>query len=400
MLNTGCVRYALVRAQVSAGDPGVDIRQRCAHRRAATSAPAQPNARARSAARSSAVVVSSTEMRHGVVVDPVQQESCGVGVRHEGVGAAVGLQGQGVEVVAVHDGVAAVGGRLGEHPGASGDRLGDLPQPVRAVVHGVHRRHHGQQHLRGADVAGRLLAADVLLARLQREPVGGVPGRILRDADEPAGQLALQPARARPCSRRADRRSPSARRTAAWCRPRRRRRARPGEVISVRASRSAATTASAPAAFAAAITGGRIPDAPGGAGVLHEDAEAVSCGIARRTSPGRRTATSTRSMPSASARLASTALVCGNASASTRKMFEADFEARRASSIPSTTAVLSSSIDAFAVSSPVRSVTMVWKLISASSRPCEISGWYGVYAVYQLGFSSTLRLITAGVIVS
>ena len=40
---------------------------------------------------------------------------------------------------------------------------------------------------------------------------------------------------------------------------------------------------------------------------------------------------------------------------------------------------------------------MVWKLSSASSLPCEISGWYGVYAVYQAGFSSTLRRITAGV---
>ena len=68
--------------------------------------------------------------------------------------------------------------------------------------------------------------------------------------------------------------------------------------------------------------------------------------------------------------------------------------------MPSTTAVDSSSIDAFAVSSPVRSVTIVWKLMSASSRPCEISGWYGVYAVYQDGFSSTLRAITDGVIVS
>jgi hypothetical protein len=74
--------------------------------------------------------------------------------------------------------------------------------------------------------------------------------------------------------------------------------------------------------------------------------------------------------------------------------------ARRASIMPSTTAVPSSSIDAFAVCSPVRSVIIVWKLMSASRRPCEISGWYGVYAVYQLGFSSTLRLITAGVIVS
>ena len=43
---------------------------------------------------------------------------------------------------------------------------------------------------------------------------------------------------------------------------------------------------------------------------------------------------------------------------------------------------------------------MVWKLSSASRRPWLISGWYGVYAVYHAGLSSTLRRITAGVIVS
>ena len=57
----------------------------------------------------------------------------------------------------------------------------------------------------------------------------------------------------------------------------------------------------------------------------------------------------------------------------------------------------SSSNDAFAISIAVRSVTMVWKFRSASRRPWEISGWYGVYAVYQAGFSSTLRRMTAGV---
>ncbi len=62
--------------------------------------------------------------------------------------------------------------------------------PLGAVVDAVHRRHHGEQHLRGADVARRLLAADVLLARLQREPVGGVAVGVDRDADEAAGQLA------------------------------------------------------------------------------------------------------------------------------------------------------------------------------------------------------------------
>ena len=39
------------------------------------------------------------------------------------------------------------------------------------------------------------------------------------------------------------------------------------------------------------------------------------------------------------------------------------------------------------------------KLRSASRRPCEISGWYGVYAVYQAGFCRMFRVTTGGVYV-
>ena len=39
----------------------------------------------------------------------------------------------------------------------------------------------------------------------------------------------------------------------------------------------------------------------------------------------------------------------------------------------SAAAVASSSIDAFAISKPVRSATIVWKFRRASSLPCEIS---------------------------
>ena len=63
-------------------------------------------------------------------------------------------------------------------------------QPVRAVVDGVHPGHDGEQHLRGADVAGGLLAADVLLAGLQGQAVGLVAVGVDGDADEPAGQAA------------------------------------------------------------------------------------------------------------------------------------------------------------------------------------------------------------------
>jgi len=68
--------------------------------------------------------------------------------------------------------------------------------------------------------------------------------------------------------------------------------------------------------------------------------------------------------------------------------------------IASAAAVASSSRDAPASGRPVSSLTMVWKLSSASSRPWAISAWYGVYCVYQPGFSSTFRRMTGGVIVS
>ena len=76
--------------------------------------------------------------------------------------------------------------RLARHLGR------DPAEPVGPVVDRVHRGHDGQQHLGGADVRCRLLAADVLLARLQRETVGGVTGGILRHADQATGQLTFQ----------------------------------------------------------------------------------------------------------------------------------------------------------------------------------------------------------------
>ena len=59
-------------------------------------------------------------------------------------------------------------------------------------------------------------------------------------------------------------------------------------------------------------------------------------------------------------------------------MFEACAPERRHRVIASAAAVASSSIEALAIARAVRSQIMVWKLTSASSRPCEISGWYGV----------------------
>jgi len=96
----------------------------------------------------------------------------------------------------------------------------------------------------------------------------------------------------------------------------------------------------------------------------------------------------------------STSSVCGSTSSATANVRDTDRVERRQSVIASAAAVASSSSDALAMSSPVSSATIVWKLISASSRPCEISGWYGVYAVYHAGFWKTLRSTTPGVYVS
>jgi hypothetical protein len=44
----------------------------------------------------------------------------------------------------------------------------------------------------------------------------------------------------------------------------------------------------------------------------------------------------------------------------------------------SAAAVASSSSEAVAMGRPVSSAVTVWKVKSASSRPCAISAWYGV----------------------
>ena len=108
-------------------------------------------------------------------------------------------------------------------------------------------------------------------------------------------------------------------------------------------------------------------------------------------------ATTTRT-PRASARVCTTAIVCGWQYSSTRKTGSVTEECiASVRCIASAAAVASSSSEALAISRPVRSETTVWKLSSASSRPCAISAWYGVYAVYHPGFSSTLRCTTWGV---
>lgn len=65
--------------------------------------------------------------------------------------------------------------------GLAVDAFGDLPQASGAVIDGIHGGHHGQEHLGGADVAGGLVAADVLLPGLQSQAQGRPALSILRD---------------------------------------------------------------------------------------------------------------------------------------------------------------------------------------------------------------------------
>ena len=87
---------------------------------------------------------------------------------------------------------AAAAQRRGERGGPPVHPLRDGGQPVGPVVGRVHGGDDRQQHLRGADVAGRLLPPDVLLPGLQGEPVGRPAVGVHGHAHQAAGQLALE----------------------------------------------------------------------------------------------------------------------------------------------------------------------------------------------------------------
>src|SRR3954466_7188787 len=68
--------------------------------------------------------------------------------------------------------------------------LRDCANGLGTVIDRVHARDDGEERLRGADVARRALAADVLLACLQGHAERGLLVGVLADADDAAGHLA------------------------------------------------------------------------------------------------------------------------------------------------------------------------------------------------------------------
>ncbi len=144
----------------------------------------------------------------------------------------------------------------------------------------------------------------------------------------------------------------------------------PGGVSRVSASRSVAAVTRAPAACARSASERKSRTAPSVAGYC--TSAPITPGSKLNVSGS---ATTTR-MPRASARVCTTAIVCGWQYSSTRYTgSRVTLLTASVRLIASAAAVASSSSEALATSSPVRSDTTVWKLSSASSRPWEISAW-------------------------
>ena len=72
------------------------------------------------------------------------------------------------------------------------DLLGDIPQSLRTMVDSIHGGDDGKQNLGSADVARGLLAADMLLAGLERESISGIAICISGDSNQAARQAALE----------------------------------------------------------------------------------------------------------------------------------------------------------------------------------------------------------------
>jgi hypothetical protein len=271
----------------------------------------------------------------------------------------------------------------------------DAGQAVGAVPDRVEGRHVRQQRLRGADVAGRLVAADVLLARLQRHAQRRPAGGVLRHADDAARHRAHERfarghegrVRAAGAQRHAEALRAADRHVGAH----RARRAQQQQRQRVAADRGHAA-----GGVDRVDRGRQVAHAALGVGVLQVRAEQV--GRPHPAGGQRRLRVVDHDLDAGPPRARGHhAITCGWQCASTRNFASGlPRTERRISVIASAAAVASSSSDALATGSPVRSITICWNASSASSRPCEISAWYGVYAVYQPGFSSTLRRIASG----
>jgi hypothetical protein len=187
VLKTGCVRYALLRSSPAGGRGD----RRASSSRSVGSVRASPRCEDREervdVGRGGRLVERDADRayRRGAQVDAARRAP-----RHRARRRSGALDAQRVEEAIVRDHVQPSLREPSARVRRAVDALGDGAEAVRPVIDGVHARHDREQRLRGADVARRLLAADVLLARLQRHAERGLAVRVDADADDAARQLA------------------------------------------------------------------------------------------------------------------------------------------------------------------------------------------------------------------
>ena len=144
----------------------------------------------------------------------------------------------------------------------------------------------------------------------------------------------------------------------------------PGGVSRASERRSAATMTAAPSPRARCAKAPWSITAPSVAGYCRRKPKTGALKSNASTSP------TTTSMSRAAARVFTTSMVCGWQWSETKKVLRSAPPAiPYAIAMASAAAVPSSRSEALATGRPVRSTTIVWKLRSASRRPCAISAW-------------------------
>mmetsp|Transcript_2524 Transcript_2524/g.11435 ORF Transcript_2524/g.11435 Transcript_2524/m.11435 type:complete len:541 (+) Transcript_2524:1032-2654(+) len=128
---------------------------------------------------------------HGVGVELADVHAVCLAVRDGLVRAVRAAERDGVEKRVGGFRKANLGGALGEDGGEAVGLVGDRLEPGRSVVDGVEPRHVREERLRGADVGGCLIAADVLLTGLHRHAERGRALGVDGHADDAAGHEPL-----------------------------------------------------------------------------------------------------------------------------------------------------------------------------------------------------------------
>ena len=125
-------------------------------------------------------------------IDAAQIDPGGHGGHENGIRLPRHVGDEGVEEGTRLDFHIVCGKGFSQGGGVGVDPAGEVLESFRDVVNRIHRRHHGEQDLGGANVGSGLVAADVLLAGLQREPEARLAAGIHGHPDQATGHFAFQ----------------------------------------------------------------------------------------------------------------------------------------------------------------------------------------------------------------